>query len=72
MLRLRRVQLEKLCLRKISISSLPASRRCSIWSVISDMRGDITRVQPAVSKAGSWYVNDFPPPMHHIQLNLKS
>jgi len=45
----------------------PASLRCNIWSVMSDIRGDITSVHPAARRAGSWYVRDFPPPVGMTQ-----
>lgn len=50
---------------------LSASLRCRIWSVISEMRGEITRVQPGISNAGSWYVNDLPPPLRKQEWLLR-
>ncbi len=48
-------------------SAIPFFSRFSTWSFISDWRGDITTVKaletsPSI-KAGSWNVNDFPPPV---------
>ncbi len=48
-------------------SAIPFFSRFSTWSFISDWRGDITTVKALETspliKAGSWNVNDFPPPV---------
>jgi hypothetical protein len=42
----------------------PRETSPSIWSFISEMRGDTTSVTPlGTTSAGIWYVSDFPPPV---------
>mmetsp|Transcript_115479 Transcript_115479/g.326413 ORF Transcript_115479/g.326413 Transcript_115479/m.326413 type:complete len:244 (+) Transcript_115479:347-1078(+) len=41
---------------------MPAWRRLSIWSCISDTSGITTTIGPRIN-AGSWYVKDVPPPV---------